>query len=280
MELIIFTAVLGSAFLHAFWNFLIKGHNDKVLAMMAVAAGHVPFALAGLLITGLPPIEATKYILCSAVLHTGYMIFLMNAYRFGALSNIYPIAKGLSPLLLILLTLIIGQDMLQVNEIMGVGLVALALIGFGLFQYKYETDGLTGLLLAITTGFFIASYSMVDALGTRIAGNSFAYYGTMSLLNTLMMLVYISLGHKGVMARVMREGQQSFWLGGGASYLAYDIVLWACIHAPIAVVSSLRETSVLIAMLLGVFLLKEKFSMIKIGAALVVLAGLVLIRLG
>ena len=76
-----------------FWNFFLKENNDKALSMYAVTIGHMPLALIGMAYVGRPR-DALPYIILSGFLHTGYQIFLMNAYRFGALSNIYPIARG------------------------------------------------------------------------------------------------------------------------------------------------------------------------------------------
>ena len=95
MDLIVFLAVLFAAFLHAFWNFLLKGNSDKALAMCAVTLGHTPFCVAGIFYSGFPDIQALFYILGGALLHSGYQIALMYAYRFGDLTQIYPIARGL-----------------------------------------------------------------------------------------------------------------------------------------------------------------------------------------
>ncbi len=279
MDNIVFLAVISAAFLHAFWNFLVKGNDDKAMAMAAVALGHVPFCLGGLVLFGLPPTDALPMIVLSALLHTGYQIFLMNAYRFGGLSQIYPIARGLSPLLLSLASFAFMYDMPQRTDIIGIALVSGALIVFGIFQYRFDVDGPKGLVLACLTGLFIASYSMIDAIGTRIAGNAPGFYGVMSTLNGLLMLVYFLFRHRPSLVNLSRHGRGLFWIGGGASYFAYVFVLWACLHAPVAVVSSVRETSVLFAMALAVFFLGETLSVLRLATTLVIVCGVILLRL-
>ena len=94
MELGVVAAVLGAAFLHAFWNFMVRRADDKALGMASVMIGHVPLAVLALLWMGLPPLASAPYVLMSAVLHVGYSVFLLHAYRFGELSEIYLIAPG------------------------------------------------------------------------------------------------------------------------------------------------------------------------------------------
>ena len=280
MENFVILAVLAAAFLHAFWNFLLKENNDKALSMYAVTVGHLPIALVGVAFVGLPPYEALPYIILSGFLHTGYQVFLMNAYRFGALSNIYPIARGLSPLLLALVTIGFAHDELSQLELLGIGLVAGALIIFGLAQYRFNKDGPMGVILAIITGCFIASYSLTDALGTRVTGSAFAFYGAMSFVNVLLFTGYYLCFHRDALKRLPREGMKMMVVGGGASYLAYVMVLWACLTLPVAVVSSLRETSVLIVMIFGVVFLKEDLTRPKLLACIAVVCGIALMRLG
>ena len=280
MENFVILAVLAAAFLHAFWNFLLKENNDKALSMYAVTVGHLPIALVGVAFVGLPPSEALPYIILSGFLHTGYQVFLMNAYRFGALSNIYPIARGLSPLLLALVTMRFAHDELSRLELLGIGLVAGALIIFGLAQYRFNKDGPLGVILAIITGCFIASYSLTDALGTRVTGSAFAFYGAMSFVNVLLFTGYYLCFHRDALKRLPREGMKMMVVGGGASYLAYVMVLWACLTLPVAVVSSLRETSVLIVMIFGVVFLKEDLTRPKLLACIAVVCGIALMRLG
>ncbi|MEK9729791.1 MAG: hypothetical protein VW417_07665, partial [Alphaproteobacteria bacterium] len=139
-----------------------------------------------------PDIQALFYILGGALLHSGYQIALMHAYRFGDLTQIYPIARGLSPLLLMLATLIIGQDILSDMQILAIILVAVSLFVFGLSQLRARESGLVSLVMAVTAGIFIASYSFVDAIGARLSQNAVSYYSVMSFLNALIMLVYFT----------------------------------------------------------------------------------------
>ena len=96
METLLIFSVLSAAFLHAFWNFQVKDTPNKAMGMAAVMFGHLPLAGVGLLYSGLPSLEAAPYLVASAFLHLGYQVFLLNAYRFGSLTSIYPHCAGLS----------------------------------------------------------------------------------------------------------------------------------------------------------------------------------------
>ena len=279
MDNLIFAAVLSAAMLHAWWNFLVRSNTDKVLAMIAMTAGHMPMAIFGIIYLGLPGREALPYLLASAVLHVGYQIFLMNAYRFGQLSHIYPIARGLSPLLLSIATLVIGQDSLNPGQILGIMTISISMIYIGAAQFRFDKDGPKGLMLACVTGLFIASYSMVDALGARATGSALMFYSSMTTLNVLLMITYSGIFHRQSLKRVVFEGKKMFLVGGTASYVAYVLVLWACLHAPVALVSSLRETSVIFAMFLGVILLGERITYTRIVVTMIMVIGVIMTRL-
>ena len=279
MDISVVFVVLGAAFLHAFWNFQVRGTEDKALGMAAVMFGHLPLAIIGLAFVGLPPLGAWPYVFVSAVLHLGYQVFLLNAYRFGELTQIYPVARGASPLLITVFTMITVPDVLLPMEVIGVVMVSGAIMAYGIAQYRNKSVGITGTVLAVITGCFIASYSIIDAAGARIAQSAIGFYGASTTANAVFLALYLSRFHPTVVGRVYRDAPRTFIIGGNASYIAYVAVLWACLSAPVAVVSSLRETSVLFAVGLGVVLLKEKMTFFKTAIILIILCGVIVLRM-
>ena len=277
MEISVVFVVLGAAFLHAFWNFLVRGTEDKALGMAAVMFGHLPLAVVGLLYVGLPSLESSYYVMVSAVLHLGYQVFLLNAYRFGELTQIYPVARGASPLLITLFTMLSVPSALRPMEVFGVAMVSGAIMTYGIVQYRHKDVGVTGIVLAFLAGCFIASYSVVDAIGARITQSAISFYGASTMVNAVLLALYMSVFHPTVLARVYCDAPRTFIIGGNASYFAYVAVLWACLSAPVAVVSSLRETSVLFAVGLGVIFLKEKITRFKVGIILTIFVGIIVL---
>jgi len=279
MDLGVISAILLAAFLHAFWNFLVRGTSDKTVGMAAVVYGHLPLALVGLAWFGFPKIEALTYILASSVLHVGYQVFLMNSYRFGGLTQVYPIARGSAPLIIVLISVIISTDNLKYLEILGILTVSLGILLHGVSQFNKDSFGPTGLILAIFTGAFIASYSLVDGTGTRVALNAISYYGALTIGNCILFTIYLCIFNPGVFKRLLSDGKYTFFVGGSASYLAYVLVLWACLTLPIAVVASIRETSVLFALGLGFLFLREEITFKKVVHSTVILLGIVVLHL-
>ena len=277
MEVSVIFAVLGAAFLHAFWNFQVRGTEDKALGMAAVMFGHLPLAIIGLAFVGLPVSGSWPYVIASAVLHLGYQVFLLNAYRFGELTQIYPVARGASPLLITLFTMMTVPGVLQIMEVIGVIMISGAILTYGFIQYRTKSVGFTGIILAVITGFFIASYSIVDAEGTRITQSAISYYGASTTANALLFALYLLWFQPGVFGRIHRDSLGTFIIGGNASYFAYVAVLWACLSTPVAVVSSLRETSVLFAVGLGVVFLKEKMTLLKVCIIFTIFCGVIVL---
>ena len=131
--------------------------------------------------------------------------------------------------------------------------------------------------MAVITGFFIASYSIVDAKGTRIAESAISYYGASTTANAVLFALYLLWFQPTVFRRIHRDALSTFIIGGNASYFAYVAVLWACLSTPVAVVSSLRETSVLFAVGLGVVFLKEKITLSKVSIILTIFCGVIVL---
>src|SRR5439155_6528045 len=133
--------------------------------------------------------------------------------------------------------------------------------------------------LALFTATTICAYSLVDGVGARLAGGAHAYTASLFVGNAVALAGY-------GLARRRREAipaLAAYWrigLAGGALQLvAYGIVIWAMTVAPIAIVAALRETSVLFGAVLAVVFLKEPLRPVRIVAALMIVAGLLLIRL-
>jgi drug/metabolite transporter (DMT)-like permease len=274
----VFFAVIGAALLHAVWNALVKGGSDKVMSMGAVVLGHVPLAVVALLFAPLPAVESLPYLAGGVGLHVGYQVFLLKSYELGDLTQVYPIARGSAPLMVALFSvLVLGVDLDPLQ------LLAVAIIGCGIISLTLvrRADGRrngTAALLALITGLFIASYSLLDGMGARLAGTSLGYYSWLAIGNAILMAAYLGVRSPGTLAVIVTRGRRVFLVGGSASFIAYAIVTWAFTQAPIALVTALREASIVFALLIGVFFLKERLDLVKVAATLTTLIGAALLR--
>jgi drug/metabolite transporter (DMT)-like permease len=278
MSLAVMSLVLFAALLHASWNFFVKSSGDKALSMSAVVLGHTPFALAALLLAPRPSVEALPYLLAGAVLHSGYQLFLLASYRVGDLSQVYPLARGASPLIVAG----ISAAMLGVH-LSRVEIAAVAAIGIGVMSLTLVrcNDGLRNgraALLALVTGGFIASYSLVDGMGAREAGTALGFYGWLSVINAPIFAAVMRVVQPGTVTRLVCRHWRLALGGGGASFLAYATVIWAFTMAPIPLVAALRETSIVFSLFLGVFVLKERLDLVKVLATMGTLLGVGLLR--
>ena len=278
MTLTVFLAVLGAALLHATWNAVVKGGSDKRMGIGAVVMGHVPIALVCLPFLPWPAPESLPYLVAGIAIHFGYQLTLMQSYRMGDLTQVYPIARGSAPLMVALVSVAFLGVTLSGLEILAIVIIGAGILSLALVR---RADGLRNgpaAAMALTTGVFIASYSLVDGIGARLAGNSLSFYGWLALGNAVLMAGYLRLTAPGVLRTIPTKGLKLFLIGGGASFVAYAIATWAFTQAPIALVTALRETSIAFALLIGVVFLKERLDLLKVVSTMTTLLGAALLR--
>lgn len=280
MENLVFLAVLFAALCHAGWNALIKVGLDPLSTTTLIAVGSGLVAIVFLPFTGLPAWHSGPWLAASVVIHLAYFAALIEAYRTGDLGQVYPIARGSAPLMTATATTILVGEKLSVVGWAGiVALVAGVFLlsargGRELVKIDRRAVG-----FALATALAICAYSVVDGIGARLAGDPNAYSLSLFVGNALIMVPY-ALYRDG---RDVIPAMQTFWrrgfLGGALQVLSYGTVLWAMTLAPIAIVATLRETSVLFGALIAVVVLKEPLRATRIGAASLIMCGLILIRI-
>jgi drug/metabolite transporter (DMT)-like permease len=270
--------VLFAAALHATWNALVKGAPDKLISMTAVVLGHVPFALLALPFVPLPDAASLPYIIGGAALHVGYQLFLFWAYRQGDLTQVYPIARGTAPLIVAGFSIMVFRETLSTLQLVAITTIGCGIMSLVLVRGSQGLHNPRGAALALITGCFVAGYSMVDGYGARAAGTSVGFYGWETILNAIAFAVIVATASPGALRRTIRSHKKIMVIGGGASFVAYALVVWAFTQAPIAVVTALRETSIVFALLIGVFFLKERLSLLKLVSAMLTVLGALMLR--
>ncbi len=163
----------------------------------------------------------------------------------------------------------------QITGVIVVGL-GILLMARGVFTHGEQRDLLP---LALAAAMGTAGYTLADGIGARVSMHPSAFIGWVFVLDASTFTLW-ALAFKG--RKVLPHDPRIWALGlfaGAASVAAYWIAVWAMTVAPIALVATLRETSVLFAVLIGVLFLKEKSDRGKIIAAFVIVSGVVLMRL-
>jgi drug/metabolite transporter (DMT)-like permease len=278
LEPTVFIAVIAAAVLHAVWNAVVKGSDDKHLGMTAVVLGHVPLSAIVLLIVPTPDVASWPFLIGGVALHTGYQLFLLNSYRIGDLTQVYPIARGTAPILVAVVSVVFLGVALSAMQLLPVFMIAVGIVSL---SFVRRSDGLRNpraAMLAFATGCFIAAYSLVDGLGARQAGTALGFYAWLSLINAFVFALIMAIAKPGLIRRVHIEAVPALIIGGTASFIAYALVVWAFTQAPIALVTALRETSIIAALLIGVFFLKERLDLAKVAATVITLSGAILLR--
>ena len=264
--------------LHAVWNAVVKSGYDKHLGMTAIVLGHAPIALVVVYTAPIPEPESWPYIIAGVALHVGYQLFLLTSYRIGDLTQVYPIARGTAPILVAGVSVVFLGVTLAGNEMLTILMIAIGIMSLSLVRQKDGMRNSPAAALAFATGCFIAGYSLVDGLGARQAGTALGYYAWLSLFNALAFSIIMVVAMPGLISRVRTEAIPAVVFGGAASYGAYGLVIWAFTQAPIALVTALRETSIIFALLIGVFFLKERLDLAKVVSTVLTLSGAILLR--
>jgi drug/metabolite transporter (DMT)-like permease len=270
----VFLAILFAALLHASWNALVKTGKDRFAAVLLLALAQGGIAACLIPVFGLPPRAAWPWVLLGSALHTGYKLFLVRAYRDADLSQVYPLARGAAPLIVTIVSALFLAEIPPPVRIAAV----LAIAGGIMLMARGGGLGRTALLWAFGTAAFTASYTMADGVGARIAGSASAFAMTMFAIDGLAMAgcALAARGAGGVVR--LLPAWRSGVLAGAMSLGSYWIVIWGFTRAPLAMVAALRETSVLFAMLIGLFLLGERVAPGRWAAAALILLGVVLMR--
>jgi len=271
-------AVLAAALAHAVWNAIVKSSRDVLLdtALVAFFASAVlaPFTLA----IEAPPAAAWPFIAGSMLLHVGYYLALVGAYRAGDLSHGYPVMRGVAPLIVSVCALAWLREAPAPAVWAGVLLICGGVLSLGLAGWHWRQSRVS-LGWALANACIIAAYTLVDAAGVRAAGRPEAYVVWRGALNPWPFLLLVLWLRGGALLEHARARWPRALLGGALAAGAYGVVLWAMTRAPVAAVAALRETSVIFGALIGAWLLKEGHVARRVSGAAVVAAGVIALKL-
>jgi drug/metabolite transporter (DMT)-like permease len=273
--------VLLAAVLHATWNAFVKAGEDKlVMLSLVIFAGSVP-AFFALPFLPLPAPASWPFIIVSVAVHLIYYAALVGAYQHGDLSQVYPIARGSAPFLVAIGAWIFAGEGLGALEWAGVATVSIGIMSLASPGRVGPREGESkAVAFAFLTGLTIAIYALADGMGVRRSGAEFAYIAWLFFLSGVPILLFAMWRRRGRIAVAFGPHLKTGIFGGLIAALAYSIAIWAMSIAPIALVVSVRETSVLIAAAIGSLFLKEAFGRRRMAAATVIVAGAALLNLG
>jgi drug/metabolite transporter (DMT)-like permease len=273
MPLSALSLVLAAAALHATWNVLLARARDvRAATTVALLVSVVLFAPVAA-VTWDVEAEAVPWIALSSALEIVYLILLAAAYGRSDVSLVYPIARGVAPVLVLVAAAVTGAA-LGVWQALGVLAVAVGVVLVRGVGGPVDTRGVAlGLAIAAT----IAGYTLADDRGIEHA-SAIAYLELVLLPVALVAIAWFAVA--GNLPRLRAQVGIQAVAVGVVSFVTYALVLAALALAEAAPVAAVRETSILFAVGLAAVLLRERVGALRAAGAGLVVAGVALVSLG
>ena len=278
MTLSVALAVLLAALLHASWNALLKSGNDILLDTAAIIIGGGAIAVPLVFVVAVPAPASWPYIAASAFVHIAYYLLMVNAYRTGELSLVYPLMRGTAPMITAVFGIVLLQEWPGPLAWLGIALISLGVFALALRSVDH-TPSSAAVAFALGNAAVIAVYTIIDGRGARLAQDAFGYICWLFAVDAVPFTLIVAFVRRGTFVRAMYERRWRGLVGGGLSAAAYAISVWAMTKAPVALVASLRETSVLFAALIGTRILRERLSPRRWAGAFAIVLGALAIKL-
>jgi drug/metabolite transporter (DMT)-like permease len=274
-------AVLLAGVMHAGWNAAIKKGREPLLETTLVHAWIAVPALAVLPWLPLPGTTAGWCLAGSVAIHCIYYNTLASAYRSGDLSFAYPIMRGSAPMLTAIASGLLLSEWPPLFGWLGIAAISggVITIGFAASVGTPTGNRRRSLGWALLTAMTIVAYTVVDSVGARSAPNAWVYIAWLAAVEgPVVFALVLAMRGRSLVTYGRERGIAPLWIGM-VSTGAYGIALWAMTRAPVALVAALRETSVLFALLIGAWILKERIGPTRWAGALAIVGGVAALRL-
>jgi len=275
--------------MHATWNVLAKRSADPLAFLFSISAfGLLIYAAPVAFVLARDGVSSSviPFLLVSGTLEMAYTVFLAAAYRNGALSLTYPIARGTGVVLVPLLAIPLLDERPTAIALAGIATILLGFVTISVLGARNQVaaeiaSGRRGIVFAVLTGLTIASYSLIDKAGIKHANPLVYVYGLIGL-QSLLLLPYIVARRRDAVAAAWKTSKRAILAGGVLHIGTYLIVLAAMkvSGSQIGYIVPLRETSIVFATLLGVLILKERIGPVRIAGSALIAVGVLAIALG
>jgi uncharacterized membrane protein len=271
-------AVLAASLLHASWHALVKSSGDRVVALagMNVVSGAVALSL--LPFVRMPAAAAGAVIAFSILLHAGYKLALARLYVKADLSQGYPLARGITPVVATALGFALLGERPAGGTLLGVLLISAGILGL-LLERGARGLSLATLIAAATAGTAVAAYSAVDAYGVRLNADWLGFTAWLVAGDSIVFVGSAAATRRGAALGAWRRDWRRTLASGALGVVSFSVFMWALGRAEVGAVTALRETSVVFAALLGALFLKERMSAARCLSAAFVVAGVAAISL-
>ncbi len=276
MTLATFGVVLFAAALHATWNAIVKGSSDKLLTATLVTGSAALLAIVALPFLEPPASASWPFIGASTVFQICYFRLLALNYQRSEMSLAYPIMRGTAPLIVTLISVLILNVALPPLAWLGIVIICSGVLSLAMSNGRGNGRSVA---LALLNACVIAGYTLIDGEGVRRSGAPASYTLWIYLLTGPALVSWALLTRRRSFITYAQANWRSGMIGGIGTATSYGLALWAMTMAPIAVVSALRETSILFGILLSATILRERVDRRRIVAACIIASGAIALRL-
>ncbi len=286
--------ILLSAAIHVGWNFLTKSSKDP--AVFSLLKGITMVVVAGVGLAFMPlgaiPAALWKYVLISGAFHGIYILALSKAYESGDISYVYPIARSSPALVPVAAFLILGET-ISVRGGMGIAIVVLGMLALqfrgdsrsAILNFRRAVMKKSAIWAFVTLGAVVA-YSLVDKAAMVVLSDVAAITPSMrGPFFFMLQVIFCYLLFGGYMAATRKLNLKAVWgaqwrhviVAAVGAMSSYSIILHVMQTSPVSYIVSLRQSSVLLAVVVGWFQLKEPYGAYRLVTSAVMLLGFYLV---
>lgn len=255
--------VLAAAFCHAAWHAAIKASGDRIADLVAIHFVSVSAGLVAIPFVPRPQGMGWALLGISVLVHLAYKALLPLAYGAGDLSVVFPLARGVAPIMAAIIAAVVLGEILGSFSTAGMVLICVGIAVMAVEGVRGRFRSVRPLLLAAITGMTIALYTVIDGMGARQAPTAMTFTAWLFVLDGCAFIVAARYWRGPALWTAVacrwRRG-----LGSGVlAVSSYGIFLWALSLGAVGVVAALRETSVLFAIVIGRVLLSERLGTLR-----------------
>jgi drug/metabolite transporter (DMT)-like permease len=272
---LLYGLVILSAIAHAVWNALVKSAGDRTMTMVAIRTVGMVLGLLALPFVDWPAPESWKWLALTAAVMFAYYALLVRSYGVGDMSVVYPLARGLAPVLTTIAAFLVIGEALSTGQIAAVVMISIGIMVLSLGAGASRP----AVGFALATGVSVATYSFFAGLGVRSAGTVLGFQACLEIVTGFGMLCYGVVARRADLVLYARRHGAVGLFAGVVSVLGFLAYLVAARSLPLGPVSALRETSVIFGAVLGTIVLREGFGPRRIAAAVLVTVGIVLLAM-
>tara|TARA_B100000029_G_scaffold353899_1_gene346584 strand:- start:155 stop:952 length:798 start_codon:yes stop_codon:yes gene_type:complete len=256
---------------HAMWSAIIKSSPNPLSLMGITSILEILIFLPLAFYVPFPTLEIWYLLFATIFVHVLYRLNVIYSYKFGDLSYVYPIARGGSSLLIVIISVIF-----LTNSINFFGFIGILIVSTGLFLISFSAKiefNKPAFFLAISTAILITTYTLIDGIGVRSSENGFSYLFWLIALNGVPILI-ISIFSKNGLRKKESYSIKAGIAAGIFATLSYALVVWSMQFIEIAYVSGIREVSVVFATIIGMLFLSEKYASKRIIPSILIALGI------